>query len=235
LADDPADRLVLPNAFVSAAEDALYAGSFLTRPSLWTVQAIAILSLCGHNVCDSDLLSSLLAVGIKTAQSLGLHSLGRRSRAIEKKQNQGVDLSGHMDVAEVVDVEMGKRVWWALVLEDWFAIPFRGVWGKHDIRTYVFSLMIQLYIQIRWTPPCRSIAIAKICRSAATCLEAMAWSRLPSKSKLKTTGQADPQEASLLITGRVNTSASLSRTSFPKFRVSQAARPSAHLLVRYVS
>jgi len=133
LADEPADRLVLSNAFVSAAEDALYAGSYMTRHSLWTVQAIAILSLCGHNVCDSDLLSSLLAVGIKMAQSLGLHSLGRRSRAIEKKQSQGVDLSGQMDVAEVVDVEMGKRVWWALVLEDWFAIPFRGVWGKYTL------------------------------------------------------------------------------------------------------
>jgi hypothetical protein len=173
-ANDPADRLVLPNAFVSAAEDALYAGSFMTRPSLWTVQAIAILSLCGHNVCDSDLLSSLLAVGIKMAQSLGLHSLGRRSRAIETKQSQGVDLSGHVDVAEVVDVEMGKRVWWALVLEDWFAIPFRGVWGKLVSRTYDLSLMLQLYIQIRWTHPCRSTAIAKICRSAATCREAMA-------------------------------------------------------------
>ena len=135
LADEIADRLVLPNAFISAAEDALYAGSFMTRPSLWTVQAIAILSLCGHNVCDSDLLSSLLAVGIKMAQSLGLHSLGRRSRAIETKQSQGVDLSGHVDVAEVVDVEMGKRVWWALVLEDWFAIPFRGVWGEFALET----------------------------------------------------------------------------------------------------
>jgi hypothetical protein len=129
--DVAADRLVLPNAFVSAAEDALHAGSFMTRPSLWTVQAIAILSLCGHNVCDSDLLSSLLALGIKMAQTLGLHSLGRRSRALEVRQESGVDMSGHLDVAEVVEVEMGKRVWWALVLEDWFAIPFRGVWGRN--------------------------------------------------------------------------------------------------------
>ena len=102
----------------------------MTRPSLWTVQAIAILSLCGHNVCDSDLLSSLLAMGIKMAQTLGLHSLGRRSRVIEARQSQGHDLSGPADVAEVIDVEIGKRIWWALVLEDWFAIPFRGVWGR---------------------------------------------------------------------------------------------------------
>jgi len=134
---------------VAAAEDALYAGSFMTRPSLWTVQAIAILSLCGHNVCDSDLLSSLLAVGIKMAQSLGLHSLGRRSRAIEAKQKRGMDLSGHVEVSEVIDVELGKRIWWALVLEDWFAIPFRGVWGKRTSHLHGSTLMAQPYTPIR--------------------------------------------------------------------------------------
>jgi hypothetical protein len=137
----------------------------MTRPSMWTVQAIAILSLCGHNVCDSDLLSSLLAVGIKMAQSLGLHSLGRRSRAIEARQSCGEDLSGHQDVAEVIDIEMGKRVWWALVLEDWFAIPFRGVWGMSTLQAHELSLTLQPFIQIRWTRLCRSIVTAKIYRS----------------------------------------------------------------------
>jgi hypothetical protein len=84
-----ADRLVLPNALVSAAEDALYAGQFLSRPTLWTVQTIAILTLCGHNVCESDLLSSLLAVGIKTAQTLNLHSLGRDASQLEKARAPG--------------------------------------------------------------------------------------------------------------------------------------------------
>jgi hypothetical protein len=76
---------------------------------MWTVQAIAILTLCGHNVCESDLLSSLLAVGIKTAQTLGLHSLAGRE-------------------GDPIELELGRRVWWGLVQEDWFAIPFRGVW-----------------------------------------------------------------------------------------------------------
>lgn len=128
-----ADRLVLPNALISAAEEALYAGSFMTRPSIWTVQAIAILSLCGHNVCDSDLLSNLLAVGIKIAQSLGLHCLGRRAEAITARQQNGDDMSSPLIVAEIISLEIGKRVWWGLVLEDWFAIPFRGVWSKSSL------------------------------------------------------------------------------------------------------
>lgn len=100
---------------------------------MWTVQAIAVLSLCGHNVCDSDLLSSLLAVGVKTAQALGLHCLGRRSEALAARQQRGDDLTSPEDLAEIIDLEIGTRVWWGLVLEDWFSIPFRGVWSRfHD-------------------------------------------------------------------------------------------------------
>ncbi|KAK1921103.1 CND05990-like protein [Papiliotrema laurentii] len=110
-----ADRLVLPNASVSAAEDALHHGQFLSRPTIWTVQVIAMLAMCGHNVCESDLLSSLLVIGIKTAQTLKLHTLGGQAKLLEGS-----------------DVELGKRLWWALAQEDWFGIPFRGVWFVHQ-------------------------------------------------------------------------------------------------------
>ncbi|KAK8858404.1 hypothetical protein IAR55_002631 [Kwoniella newhampshirensis] len=106
-----ADRFVLPTALIDSAMAAFNHGNFLSRPTIYSCQAIAILALCGHNVCESDLLSSLLAIGIKLAQTLNLHSLGR---AREKS---------------VIDWELGKRVWWSLTMEDWFAIPFRGVWS----------------------------------------------------------------------------------------------------------
>ncbi|WVR06178.1 hypothetical protein IAU60_003208 [Kwoniella sp. DSM 27419] len=108
-----ADRFVLPSALIASAQSALQHATFLSKPSMFTCQAIAILCVCGHNVCESDLLSSLLAIGIKTAQTLNLHSLGRGSRG------------------DAIQHEMGKRVWWALTMEDWFAIPFRGVWSVH--------------------------------------------------------------------------------------------------------
>ncbi|WVF69384.1 hypothetical protein IAT40_004160 [Kwoniella sp. CBS 6097] len=107
------DRYVLPTALISSATAALNHADYLARPSIFTCQAIAILCVCGHNVCESDLLSSLLAIGIKTAQTLSLHSLGRT-------ENIGV-----------IEREVGTRVWWALTMEDWFAIPFRGVWSVH--------------------------------------------------------------------------------------------------------
>ncbi|KIR72276.1 hypothetical protein I310_03678 [Cryptococcus deuterogattii CA1014] len=101
-------------AVMDAAMTALHHANFLSRPSMFTCQAIAILGLCGHNVCDSDLLSSLLAIGIKHAQALGLHTLAKRRRGMSS-----------------VDLEMGRRVWWSLTMEDWYAIPFRGVWSIH--------------------------------------------------------------------------------------------------------
>jgi hypothetical protein len=102
------------------------------------VQTIAILTLCGHNVCDSDLLSSLLAVGIKTAQMLNLHSLGKSAAQLGQSGTtsdpgawDGQNGSeGESRARRVVEVELGKRLWWALAQEDWFAIPFRGVWCK---------------------------------------------------------------------------------------------------------
>lgn len=124
------DRLVLPNALISAAEDALHHGSFLSVPTLWTVQTIAILTLCGHNVCESDLLSSLLAIGIKMAQTLGLHQLGGPTKAIEALGASHETSKLGYGREQLIEVELGKRIWWALVQEDWFAIPFRGVWGQ---------------------------------------------------------------------------------------------------------
>lgn len=127
---DVEDRLVLPNALISAAEDALHHGSFLSSPTVWTVQSIAILTLCGHNVCESDLLSSFLAIGIKMAQTLGLHNLGGTTKGIETSQMSGWSVSNGYNREHVIEVELGKRIWWALVQEDWFAIPFRGLWSE---------------------------------------------------------------------------------------------------------
>lgn len=106
MTDCIADRLILPNAFIDAAEEALHYGQFLSRPTIWTVQAIAMLTLCGHNVCESDLLSSLLAVGIKTAQTLRLHMLGGPSRALKGATPE-----------KIQEVELGKRLWWSLAQE----------------------------------------------------------------------------------------------------------------------
>ncbi|PWN50077.1 hypothetical protein IE53DRAFT_380047 [Violaceomyces palustris] len=136
----------LPGKLLHAALDCLHHADYLVRPSMYACQAIGILCVCGHNVAGSDLLNSLLAVGIKTAQTLNLHGLGKVSKQLANlassrsareaeanKDDHNQDLGWRR---RIVEVELGKRVWWALTQQDYFAIPFRGVYsvfaGQYD-------------------------------------------------------------------------------------------------------
>jgi hypothetical protein len=71
-----------------------------------------MLAMCGHNVCESDLLSSLLVIGIKTAQTLKLHTLGGQAKLLE-----GSAQRDQLGKERLQDVELGKRLWWALAQE----------------------------------------------------------------------------------------------------------------------
>jgi hypothetical protein len=77
------------------------------------------------------LLSSLLAIGIKMAHTLGLHKLGGPARALKARAESGENSETDYVKEHLIEIELGKRIWWALVQEDWFAIPFRGVWGRY--------------------------------------------------------------------------------------------------------
>lgn len=123
-----------PATLLQAAVSCLDAGNFLSEPSLYTCQALAILCVTGHNVADSNLLSSYLAIGIKTAQMLNLHTLGRESERVQMQaeENGGVIQNNSSAWrARIVQLEMGKRIWWSLVQQDYFAMPFCGTSMVH--------------------------------------------------------------------------------------------------------
>jgi hypothetical protein len=88
---------------------------------MYTVQAIGILAMSGHNVGSSGFLSVLLAAGkyasssffsvcyvvlidllpgLKIAQHLNLHRLGGREPPVDPR--------------DLIQYELGKRVWWSL-------------------------------------------------------------------------------------------------------------------------
>uniref|UniRef100_V5E955 Transcription factor domain-containing protein n=2 Tax=Kalmanozyma brasiliensis (strain GHG001) TaxID=1365824 RepID=V5E955_KALBG len=138
--------------------DSLSLADYLVKPSVYCCQTIAILCVAGHNICGSDLLTSLLAIGIKTAQTLGLHALGRTARFLEAcavQRDQVLHRAGVRSnnagscrlpdesprqfaiwKKRIIDLEVGKRVWWAFTQQDYFAIPFSGcfsiVEGQYD-------------------------------------------------------------------------------------------------------
>ncbi len=73
------ERMRLASELLHAAMDSFSLAEYLVKPSVYCCQTIAILCVAGHNICGSDLLTSLLAIGIKSAQTLGLHALGDRT------------------------------------------------------------------------------------------------------------------------------------------------------------
>ncbi|SNX85319.1 uncharacterized protein MEPE_04028 [Melanopsichium pennsylvanicum] len=152
------ERMRLASVLLHAAMDSLSLADYLVKPSVYCCQTIAILCVAGHNICGSDLLTSLLAIGIKIGHTLGLHALGRTARFLEACAVQrgqvlyrvGIrnDESGSLILPDesprqfaiwkkrIIDLEVGKRVWWAFTQQDYFAIPFSGcfsiVEGQYD-------------------------------------------------------------------------------------------------------
>lgn len=151
-------RSRLASDLLHAAMDSLSLADYLVKPSIYSCQTIAILCVAGHNICGSDLLTSLLAIGIKTGQTLNLHALGKTASFLETCANQRslVLAKAGLDTASskicrlpdetdkqfavwkkrIIDLEVGKRVWWAFTQQDYFAIPFSGcfsiVEGQYD-------------------------------------------------------------------------------------------------------
>lgn len=148
----------LASDLLHAAMDALSLADYLVKPSVYSCQTIAILCVAGHNICGSDLLTSLLAIGIKTGQTLNLHALGKTASFLETCAHRrskmlvstgaNSDTLGSCQLADetdkqfavwkkrIIDLEVGKRVWWAFTQQDYFAIPFSGCFsiieGQYD-------------------------------------------------------------------------------------------------------
>ncbi|OAA75940.1 Zn(2)-C6 fungal-type DNA-binding domain protein [Akanthomyces lecanii RCEF 1005] len=95
----------------------LYTEDFMSDPSsiVYSIQAIAISTRYAHNIGFSDSITNLLASAVGLAQAMGLH----RIKSAEADDQQSV-VTPH----ERIELENGKRLWWQLVVQDYFAIPF---------------------------------------------------------------------------------------------------------------
>ncbi|TQV91592.1 serine carboxypeptidase [Cordyceps javanica] len=93
----------------------LYTENFLSKPSMYSIQSIVISTRYAHNIGFSDSVTNLLASAVGIAQAMGLHRIDRSKGDNEKLLNTPY---------EKVECENGKRIWWQLVIQDYFSIPF---------------------------------------------------------------------------------------------------------------
>ncbi|KAL7778997.1 hypothetical protein CFE70_008500 [Pyrenophora teres f. teres 0-1] len=86
--------------------------SYIEIHTIYSVQAIATLTIAAHSLGKSSSQSILLASADRIAQSLGLHRLGQETAITTTPKEQ------------LREREAGRRVFNQLCTQDWFQIPF---------------------------------------------------------------------------------------------------------------
>ncbi|TLD36003.1 C6 zinc finger [Venturia nashicola] len=112
---DAAERFALSKRWYDATISCLNLANYLENHTIYSVSAIATLTISAHILGVSNTQSVLLAGAARISQSLGLHRLG------EEQASQTCSDKERMRRRKR---ETGRRVWCQLLTQDWFSIPF---------------------------------------------------------------------------------------------------------------
>jgi hypothetical protein len=113
--------LLLPGQWYEAALTCLQLAGYTRNHEIFAVHAITTLSMSAHPLGFSEELTVLLGTALKIAQSLGLNHLHRKhgSEIIDES-------STHMQRKQILQREIGRRLWSQLCVQDWFSLPSSG-------------------------------------------------------------------------------------------------------------
>lgn len=112
--------LMVARIWYDAAMRELQLSQFLGKPSLSTVQTLAILVILHRNFGEADREYFLLGIAINVSRTLGMDRLG--SEACFPRE-----LTNRREWSTRSGRELGRRLWWTLVICDW------QVWLGFDI------------------------------------------------------------------------------------------------------
>ncbi|KAL3703772.1 hypothetical protein TMatcc_009461 [Talaromyces marneffei ATCC 18224] len=104
------ERKELSHRWFQAMNLCLQYSDYMSTHSIFSVQAIATVTHSAHMLGHSNSHPVLLASAVRIAQSMGLHRLGAEVE--------------DTDLQNLIDRELGRRVWCQLCTQDWFSIPF---------------------------------------------------------------------------------------------------------------
>lgn len=104
-----------------AAMECLVLGEFASKPHVYSVQTIQVLAMSALLLGLSNQQFVMFGTSLRMAQSLGLHRLSCES------EGRAVG----MTEASKTRNETGRRVWWNLVMQDWFSISSYDIFSIH--------------------------------------------------------------------------------------------------------
>ncbi|RDW69864.1 hypothetical protein BP6252_08884 [Coleophoma cylindrospora] len=113
------EAYAISRVWYEAVLEELYQGDFLGKPTLLTIQTITVLSLVYRNFGESEREFLLLGVAINAAKTLQMDYLGCEDSIPLRstKSTYWIDRSSR---------ELGRRLWWTLVISDWMLMSGRS-------------------------------------------------------------------------------------------------------------
>jgi hypothetical protein len=121
-----AERAKLTRQWYKASVTCLNLSEFMSRHHIYSVEAIATLTMSAHILGFSNDQAVLLGSALKIAQSLGLQRLG--PELDDTASINGEPPVGHIR-DKIISREVGRRLWSQLSIQDWFSIPFSEMYS----------------------------------------------------------------------------------------------------------
>ncbi|EGG05163.1 uncharacterized protein MELLADRAFT_64369 [Melampsora larici-populina 98AG31] len=116
------DLKTMPRLWFSDCIAALYRFNFLANPSIEALQTITVLGCSGYEIAPPNVLCALHACANSLAQTLAIHCISPDPPTL-KYDDQGQEIepsesNPKWSAIELMEREIAKRVWWALVTAD---------------------------------------------------------------------------------------------------------------------
>jgi hypothetical protein len=114
------DRNRLPRVYFDSAMAALHRANFLSKHSIYTVQTTVVMVIALPEIGGSDLIATLLACGIRIAQSLNIHRFASDKEWESKRRANGIDPKSQEGIKGLIQRELRKRLWYTLLIGEFF-------------------------------------------------------------------------------------------------------------------
>ena len=116
-----AQKRYLSKQWYEASVACLHLGDYTSKLSVYSIQAIQVLSMSAHTIGFSDKQFVIFGTALRIAQNLGLQRLAQDPELDTfPADGAGMSLSRK---ETMIRREVGRRIWMQMCIQDWFSIP----------------------------------------------------------------------------------------------------------------